>query len=68
MPDVDLMIRTGGEQRLSDFLLFESAYSELYFDAAMWPDFEGRHLEAALKWYATRERRFGNVVAAESAA
>ena len=68
IPDVDLLIRTGGEQRLSDFLLLESAYSELFFDAVMWPDFDSPHLERALEWFATRERRFGDVVATGTAA
>ncbi len=57
--DVDLLIRTGGERRLSDFLLWESAYAELYFTDRMWPDFDGDHLAAALAWFRGRERRFG---------
>jgi undecaprenyl diphosphate synthase len=57
--DVDLMIRTGGEQRLSDFLLWECAYAELLFTAAMWPDFGPEHLRAALADFHSRERRFG---------
>jgi len=60
-PDVDLLIRTGGEQRLSDFLLWESAYAELYFTPVMWPDFTGEHLAEALRDFAARDRRFGNV-------
>jgi undecaprenyl diphosphate synthase len=60
-PDVDLLIRTGGEQRLSDFLLWESAYAELYFTPVMWPDFTGEHLAGALRDFASRDRRFGNV-------
>ncbi len=63
-PDVDLLIRTGGEQRLSDFLLWECAYAELYFTAVMWPDFDGRHLADALADFRTRDRRFGKVAAA----
>jgi len=59
VPDVDLLIRTGGEQRLSDFLLWESAYAELYFTPCMWPDFRAGELRAAMDWYASRERRFG---------
>ena len=59
MPDPDLVIRTGGEQRLSDFLLFESAYSELYFSETLWPDFDASTLDAALTAYARRQRRYG---------
>ncbi len=57
--DVDLLIRTGREQRLSDFLLWECAHAELYFPDVLWPDFDADQLEAALGWYATRVRRFG---------
>jgi undecaprenyl diphosphate synthase len=57
--DVDLLIRTGGEHRLSDFLLWESAYAELYFTDRMWPDFDGDDLAEALAWFHGRERRFG---------
>jgi undecaprenyl diphosphate synthase len=63
-PDVDLLIRTGGEQRLSDFLLWECAYAELYFTGRMWPDFGEADLEAALADFHNRERRFGAVPAA----
>lgn len=59
--DVDLLIRTGGEKRLSDFLLWESAYAELIFTNRMWPDFDEGDLEAALEEFARRERRFGGV-------
>jgi undecaprenyl diphosphate synthase len=59
--DVDLLIRTGGEKRLSDYLLWESAYAELYFTDRMWPEFEGPDLEAAVKEFRHRERRFGAV-------
>jgi undecaprenyl diphosphate synthase len=59
--DVDLLVRTGGEKRLSDFLLWESAYAELYFTDCMWPDFEEADLEAALDEFSHRERRFGGV-------
>jgi len=59
--DVDLLIRTGGEKRLSDFLLWESAYAELLFTDRMWPDFDEGDLEAALDEYRRRERRFGTV-------
>ncbi len=61
VPDVDLLIRTGGEQRLSDFLLWECAYAELYFTRRMWPDFEGKDLEEAVREFHRRERRFGRV-------
>ncbi len=57
--DVDLLIRTGGEQRLSDFLLWECAYAELWFTPLLWPDFGATHLEAALADFANRDRRFG---------
>lgn len=60
-PDVDLLIRTGGEKRLSDFLLWESAYAELYFCDAFWPDFKPDHLIAAVNDFRKRERRFGSI-------
>ena len=60
-PDVDLLIRTSGEQRLSDFLLWECAYAELHFTPRLWPDFDGSDLEAALADFRYRERRFGGV-------
>jgi undecaprenyl diphosphate synthase len=63
-PDVDLLIRTGGEQRLSDFMLWECAYAELYFTPVPWPDFTGEDLRDALKEFHSRERRFGAVPAA----
>jgi undecaprenyl diphosphate synthase len=59
--EVDLLIRTGGEKRLSDFLLWESAYAELFFTDCMWPDFGEADLEAALDEFRRRERRFGGV-------
>jgi undecaprenyl diphosphate synthase len=59
IPDVDLVIRTGGEQRLSDFLLAESAYAELHFTDVLWPDFTAEDLFEALNGFAHRERRFG---------
>jgi undecaprenyl diphosphate synthase len=62
--DVDLLIRTGGEQRLSDFLLWECAYAELHFTPVMWPDFGVADLSAALGEFKTRERRFGRVAVA----
>ena len=61
VPDVDLLIRTGGEQRLSDFLLWESAYAELFFTPQAWPDFGRDDLAAALAKFSRRERRFGQV-------
>ena len=59
--DVDLLIRTGGEQRLSDFLLWESAYAELYFTHVLWPDFDEADLAAAVQAFAVRDRRYGGV-------
>ena len=63
-PDVDLLIRTGGEVRLSDFLLWECAYAELLFTPKMWPDYSGEDLAAAIQDFASRDRRFGNVMMA----
>ncbi|MFQ5778115.1 MAG: di-trans,poly-cis-decaprenylcistransferase [Terriglobia bacterium] len=60
-PDVDLLIRTGGEQRLSDFLLWECAYAELYFTPTLWPDFTPTELRAAVEEFHQRERRFGRL-------
>ncbi len=62
--DVDLLIRTGGEKRLSDFLLWECAYAELWFTDRMWPDFDTGDLDTALQEFSGRERRFGGVPAA----
>jgi undecaprenyl diphosphate synthase len=59
--DVDLVIRTSGEQRLSDFLLWESAYAELHFTDCLWPDFAADDLAAALTSFRRRERRFGGL-------
>ncbi len=59
IPDPDLLIRTGGEQRLSNFLLWQSAYTELYFTPVLWPDFTAVHLQEAIAEYANRERRYG---------
>jgi undecaprenyl diphosphate synthase len=64
VPDVDLLIRTGGEQRLSDFLLWECAYAELIFRDCMWPDFDAPKLEQAIHEFRARERRFGGLAAA----
>jgi undecaprenyl diphosphate synthase len=58
-PDPDMVIRTGGEQRISNFLLWQSAYAELYFTDTLWPAFDAAEMEQALAWYAQRERRFG---------
>lgn len=59
LPEPDLFIRTGGEQRISNFLLWQLAYTELYFTDLLWPDFDSQALDAALAWYAGRQRRFG---------
>jgi len=61
LPDVDLLIRTGGERRLSDFLLWECAYAELFFTETMWPDFDAAALAAAVADFHARERRFGGL-------
>jgi len=61
VPDPDIIIRTSGEKRLSNFLLWESAYSELYFTDVLWPDFRKKHLEEAFQDYRTRRRRFGEI-------
>jgi len=58
-PEPDLFIRTGGEQRISNFLIWQLAYSELYFTPMLWPDFDAAALDAAIAWYGERERRFG---------
>jgi len=63
--DVDLIIRTSGEKRLSDFLLWEGAYAELYFTERMWPDFDGDALAEALSSFHRRERRFGGLSSAQ---
>ena len=59
MPDLDLLIRTGGEMRISNFLLWQCAYAELYVTPTLWPDFRQKDFLAALEHYARRERRFG---------
>ncbi len=61
LPDPDLFVRTGGEQRLSNFLLWQSAYTEIYFTDALWPDFHESEFDAAMASYASRQRRFGMV-------
>ncbi len=58
-PEPDLFIRTGGEQRISNFLLWQLAYTELYFTSTLWPDFDATQLDLAIAWYQQRERRFG---------
>ncbi len=60
-PDVDLLIRTSGERRLSNFLLWQAAYAEFYFTDTLWPDFDRHHLLSALTDYAERDRRFGGL-------
>lgn len=60
-PDVDLVIRTSGECRLSNFMLWQAAYAELYFTEVLWPDFSEQHLMKALQWFSHRDRRFGQV-------
>ncbi len=59
LPDPDLLIRTGGDMRISNFMLWQLAYTELYFTRTLWPDFQKRHLRAAIEAYRKRERRFG---------
>ncbi|MEC8710615.1 MAG: isoprenyl transferase [Pseudomonadota bacterium] len=63
LPSLDLIIRTSGEQRLSNFLLWQAAYAELYFDPVLWPDYSAKHLTTALLAFANRERRFGGLQA-----
>ena len=60
LPDPDLFIRTGGEQRVSNFMLWQLAYAELYFTATLWPDFDQNSLEDAIKSFRSRQRRFGH--------
>jgi undecaprenyl diphosphate synthase len=67
-PEPDLLIRTGGEQRISNFLLWQLAYTELYFTDLLWPDFDSKALDAALAWFQSRERRFGRTSAQVAAA
>ena len=59
MPEVDLMIRTGGDYRISNFLLWQTAYSEFYFPDVLWPDFHGEHIDQAFESFSERQRRFG---------
>jgi len=66
LPDPDLIIRTSGEMRLSDFLLWQGAYAELWFTPVLWPDFKEQHLAQALREFARRSRRYGGVAEQES--
>jgi undecaprenyl diphosphate synthase len=63
VPDVDLLIRPGGEKRLSNFLLWQSAYAEIYFTDTLWPDFSPRDLDEAITFYKSRDRRYGGIKA-----
>lgn len=67
LPDPDLFIRTGGEMRISNFLLWQAAYAELHFTECLWPDFDAQHIDEALAAYAGRDRRFGALGASVSA-
>ncbi len=67
LPEVDLFIRTGGEMRISNFLLWQIAYAELYFTPTLWPDFDAEALHAALNEFAQRQRRFGKISQAQNA-
>ncbi|MFM8756776.1 MAG: polyprenyl diphosphate synthase, partial [Limnohabitans sp.] len=59
-PEVDLLIRTGGEYRVSNFMLWQAAYAEIFYTDLLWPDFDADTLRQALAWFATRDRRFGS--------
>ena len=61
IPDPDLMIRTSGEQRLSNYLLWQLAYAEFYFTDTLWPDFNKKELEKAVEFFQSRDRRFGGI-------
>ncbi|WP_120951536.1 di-trans,poly-cis-decaprenylcistransferase [Helicobacter sp. L8] len=62
MPDVDLLVRTGGEMRLSNFLLWQSSYAELFFSPVLWPDFTPAHLQEIIALFERRERKFGRLI------
>lgn len=62
LPEPDLFIRTGGELRISNFLLWQQAYTELYFSPVLWPDFDLAEFDKALAFFASRERRFGGII------
>lgn len=59
-PEIDLLIRSGGESRVSNFMLWQAAYAELFFTDTLWPDFTGQHLRQAIEWFTGRDRRFGS--------
>ena len=61
IPDPDLMIRTSGEQRISNYMLWQMAYAEFYFTDVLWPDFNKKELEKAIAYYAQRDRRYGGI-------
>ena len=61
IPPIDLVVRTSGEQRISNFYLWQSAYAELYFAEVHWPDFNEEQIDKALSWFASRNRRFGKI-------
>ncbi len=61
LPDIDLVVRTSGEQRVSNFFLWQIAYAELYFTPVLWPDFDKNELMKAIEWYSSRDRRYGKV-------
>lgn len=67
LPEVDLSIRTSGEQRISNFLPWHTAYAEIIFDNVLWPDFDRAHLFAAISEYSRRERRFGETLRRQQA-
>ena len=66
LSDPDLIIRTSGEQRLSNFMIYQAAYSELYFTDTLWPDFGEKDLQVALDWFSSRKRKFGDVADREN--
>jgi len=66
VPDVDLFVRSSGEQRTSNFLLWQSAYAEMVFQDTLWPDYDRRHLWQAIETYASRDRRYGGAVDAQA--